>query len=79
MHVACFWMCVLIYFSFVFLHVCAYAYNVKVHCGSALGPGASRLPWKRPVRGHCILVMCDHAVLEGLAVWRQNTHKKKTQ
>ena len=32
-HVACLWMCFLFYFSFVCLHVCAYASKTKVHCG----------------------------------------------
>jgi len=39
---SCLWMCVLIYFSFVCLHVCAYAFKFKVHCGGAFEPGASR-------------------------------------
>ena len=44
-HVACLRMCVLFYFYFVCLHVCAFAFKSKVHCGSALGPGASGLPY----------------------------------
>ena len=42
-------MCVLLYFSVVqvCLLVCAYAFKSKVHCGSALGPGASGLPYYR--------------------------------
>jgi len=40
----CLWMCLLIYFSFVCLHVCAYAFKFKVHCGSAFEPGASGVP-----------------------------------
>jgi len=43
--VACFRMCVLFYFCFVCLHVCAYAFKSKVHCGSAFEPGASGLPY----------------------------------
>jgi len=43
-HVTCFWMCVLFYVSSVCLHVCAYAFKLKVHCGSTLEPGASKLP-----------------------------------
>ena len=42
--VACLLMCVLFHFSFVCLHVCAYASIFKVHCGSAFEPGASGLP-----------------------------------
>jgi len=44
-YVACLWMCGLFYFSFVCLHVCAYALKFKVHCGSAFEPGASGLPY----------------------------------
>jgi len=43
-HVACLWMCILFYSSFVCLYMYAYDFKSKVHCGSALGgPGASRL------------------------------------
>jgi len=38
-------MCILFYFHVVRLHVCAYAFKFKVHCGNALGPGASGLPY----------------------------------
>jgi len=43
-HVVCLWICVLLHFSFVCLHVFAYAFKFKVHCGSAFepGPGHSR-------------------------------------
>jgi len=44
-HVVWLWMCVLFYFSLVCLHVCAYAFKFKVHCGSSFEPGASRLPY----------------------------------
>jgi len=37
-------MCGLVYLYVVCLHGCAYAFKFKVHCGSALRPGASRLP-----------------------------------
>jgi len=40
-YVCAFWF----YFYLVCLHVCAYAFKSKVHCGSALGPGASGLPY----------------------------------
>jgi len=30
---------------FVCLHVCAYAFKFKFHCGSALGPGVSGLAY----------------------------------
>jgi len=65
-HVACWLMCVLFYFSFVCLHVCAYAFKSKVHCESALGPSASRLPY------YCTPLVCIPAVIGGLAVWRHN-------
>ena len=44
-HVACLRVCVLFCFHVVCLHVCAYALNFKVHCRSALGAGASGLPY----------------------------------
>ena len=67
-HVACSWMCVWFYFSFVCLHVCAYAFKFKVHCGSAVDPGASGLPY------YCKLSVCVPAVIGGLAVWRHNNN-----
>ena len=68
-HVACLWIC-LFYSCFVCLHVCAYAFKSKNHCGSAFESGASGLPyyWTPPVR--------VPAVIGGLAVWRQNKTKK---
>ena len=57
------------YFYVVCLHVCAYAFKFKVHCGSALGPGASGLPCTPPV------TVPD--VIEGLAVWQHNNKKKR--
>jgi len=64
-YVACSWMCVLFYFSFVCLHVCAYASTkFKVHCGSAFEPGASGLPH------YCTPPVCVPDVLGALAVWR---------
>jgi len=41
----CFLMCILLYFSFIRLHVCAFVIRSKVHCGSAFEPGASGLPY----------------------------------
>jgi len=38
-------MCVLFFFDVIRLHVCAYTFKFKVHCGSALGPGASGLAY----------------------------------
>jgi len=64
-HVACLWMCVLSYFSFECLHVCAYAFKFKVHCRSAFEPGASGLPC------YCTPPVCVPAVIGALAVWRQ--------
>jgi len=70
MHVACFWMCVLFYFSFVCLHVRACASKFKVHCGSAFELGASRLPH------YCTPPECVPDVIGVIAVWRHNTKKK---
>ena len=58
----------LFYFTFVCLHVCAYAFKFKVHCGSAFGLGASGLPY------YCTPPVCIPAVIGGLAVW---WHKNK--
>jgi len=69
-HVACVWMCVLFYFSFVCLHVCANTFKFKVHCGSAFEPGASGLPH------YCTPPVCVPAVIGALAVWRQNKKQK---
>ena len=44
-HVVCLWMCVLFYFFFVCLHVCAFAMKSMVHCWSDFKPGASGLPY----------------------------------
>ena len=60
--VACLWMCVLLYFSFVCLYVCAYAFEFTVHCGSAIEPGASRLHY------YYTPPVCIPAVIGGLAV-----------
>jgi len=68
--IACLWMCVLFYFSFVCLHVCAYAFKFKVHCGSAFEPGVSGLPY------YCTPPVCVSAVIGALAVWRPNNKKK---
>ena len=46
-----------------------YAFNSKVHCGSALGPGASGLPY------YCTSV-CVPGVIGALAVWQENIQKK---
>ena len=71
-HVACFLLCVLFYFSSVYRHVCANAFKSKVHCGSAFDsePGASGLPYS------CTPPVCVPAVIGGLAVWRHNNNKK---
>jgi len=75
--VVCLHMCVLFYFYLVSLHVCAYAFKSRVHCGSALEPGASGLPY------YCTFI-CVRACLLGVdlkkkivvALWIQ-TQKKK--
>ena len=63
-------MCILFYFSFIRLYVCAFAMHFMVHCGSALRPGASELPY------YCTPPVCVPAVLRGLVVWRYNNNKK---
>jgi len=70
-HVPCLWMFVLFYFSFVCLYVYDYAFKSKVRCGSALGPGTSRLPY------YCTILVCVPDVIAGLAVWRHNNKTKK--
>ena len=65
-------MCVWFNISLVCLHVCAYAFKSKVHCGSALGPGCFGLFY------YCTLLVCVPAVSGGLVVWRHN-NKKKSQ
>jgi len=59
-HVPCFFMCILFYFSFIWLHVYAFVINSMVHCGSAFEPGASRLPYycTPPV---CVLWIAHYA------------------
>jgi len=69
-HVACLWMCVLFYVSFVCLHVCAYASKFKVHCWSASEPGASGLP------DYCTPPVCVPDVIGALAVWQQKNNPK---
>jgi len=58
--VACL-LCVLFY-----VHVCAYAFEFKIQCGSALGPGASRLPY----------YFTPPVTVGALGVWRHNAKKK---
>jgi len=70
-HIACLWMCVLFYFSFVCLHVCAYAFKFKVDFGSAFEPGTSGLPYC------CTPPVCVPAEIGELPVWRHNQKKKK--
>jgi len=72
-HVSCLWMCVLLYFSVVCLHMYAYDFKSKDHCGSALGPGASGLPC------YCTPLVCVRDVIGGLAVWRHNKPNTKNQ
>jgi len=65
-----FWMCILFYFSFIRLHVCAFAIHSMVHCGSAFVLGAFGLPY------YCTPPVCVPDVLGTLAVWRQNKTKQ---
>jgi len=69
-HNACLWMCVLFYFLFVCLHVCAYAFNFKVHCRCAFELGASKLLY------YYTPPVCVLNVIGALAVRRQNNQKK---
>jgi len=69
-HVVCLWMCVLFYFSFVCLHVCAFAMKSMVHCWSVFKLGAAGLPY------YCTPPLCVPDVLGALAVWR-HTQKKQ--
>jgi len=72
-HVECLRMCVLFYFSFVSLHVCAYASKFEVHCGSAFEPGTSGLPYS------CTPPVCVPDVLGALVVWRHIAKNKTSQ
>jgi len=65
-----FLMCILFYFSFLRLHVCAFAIHSMVHCGSVFEPGASGLPY------YFTPPVCVPAVLGALSVWRQNQKKE---
>jgi len=58
-------------FLFVCLHVHAYAFHFNAHCGSALGPGASGLPY------YCAPLVCVPDIIGGLTVWRHNKPKTK--
>jgi len=64
-------MCVVFFPSFICLHVYAYAFKSKIHCGSALGPGAFGLPY------YCAPLVCVPASIGGLAVWRHNKPKNQ--
>ena len=70
MNFPCLLMCTLLYFSFIRLHVCAYAIHSMIHCGSAFEPGASGLPH------YCTPPVCVPDVLGALAVWQLSTNKK---
>ena len=69
-HVACPWMFVLLYSSFLCLHVCAYAFKFKVYCGSALGPCASGLHYC------CTPPVTSPGVIGRLTVWRHINTKQ---
>jgi len=62
--------CLVLFLFCLCLHVCTYAFKSKVHCGSALGPGASGLPY------YCTSHVCVPAVIGALTVWRHYTKKK---
>ena len=69
-----FLMCVFFCFSFVCLHVCAYAFKFKVHCRSAFAR-AERF-W---TSYYCTPPVCVPDVIGGLAVWQHNNQKKAHQ
>jgi len=55
--------------------VCVWFHVSRVHCGSALGPGTSRLPY------YCAPLVCVLNGLGGLAVWwltNRQTNKQDT-
>ena len=54
------------------MYVYAYAFKSKVHYGSALGPGASVLPY------YSAPLACVPAIIEGLTVCRIVNRKPKT-
>jgi len=62
-------MCVVFYFSFIWVHVYAFAIEAMVHCGSA-----SARRFRAPY--YCTPPVCVPAVLAGLAVWRHNNKTK---
>jgi len=51
--------------------VYAFAFKSKIHCGSTFEPGASGLPY------YYTPPVCVPDIIGALAVWRQNTQKKK--
>jgi len=63
--------CFVLFKSLFYLTTCVcVCLKYKVHCGSALGPGASVLPY------YCTTLVCVPALLGALAVWRHKNHKK---
>jgi len=64
-------MCVLLFPSFIWLHVYAFAIKSKVHCKSAFEPRASGLPY------YCTPPVCVPDEIGALTLWRQKTTKKK--
>ena len=51
--------------------MCAYVFKSKVHCGSALEPGTSVLPF------YCTPPVCVPDVIGGLVVRRHNINNDK--
>jgi len=83
-------MCILLYVSFIWLHVYAFAIHSMVHCGSAFESGAFELPWY--CASICACSCCTWRATVwiqkqnnklcggkkiGIRVWRQNISKKK--
>jgi len=68
--VPCFLMCIMFYVSFIWLHVYAFAIYSMVHCGSAIEPGASGLPYY--CTSICVRSWCNLRA----SLWIPNQKKK---
>ena len=63
----------MLYSSFLVVHVCVYSVQFKVHCRSALGPGAAGLAY------YCTPPVTVPDVIDALAVWQHNNNNKKNK
>jgi len=66
------YVCFILFLCCLFTCVCV-CFKFKVHCGSALGPGASGLSY------YCTPPVTIPDVIGGLAVWRHNNKNKTTK